>query len=179
MPRQSDGPSFAGDNDRDVSAAGSRGLESLSERELAVTRRALAGLALKTIASELEISPNTAATYLMRARHKLRQTSRWKLTAVLSGPLPTLGDLATASPFAVLSPSDRRLAEHLLAGLSNAEIACQNGTSAKVAARRVARLLRKLGVTNRLDLFSMALKLRAIPSAVRCSKNPGGPNDPR
>jgi DNA-binding CsgD family transcriptional regulator len=179
MPRQSDGPSFVWADDREGSPTGSSGLECLSERELAVTRRAIAGLSLKTIASELEISPNTAATYLMRARRKLRQTSRWKLTAVLSGPLPTLGELAAGSPFAVLSPSDGRLGEQLLAGLSNAEIACQNGTSAKVAARQVAGLLRKLGITTRLEFFSLTLQLRAVPSAAPCNKNPGGRHDQR
>src|SRR5262245_52868931 len=87
--------------------------EHLSAREIAVTGRAIAGQPLKAIAYELKISSNTAATYLTRARRKLGLTSRWKLAALLSGPLPRSGDLASLGPFAALTPSELALGEML------------------------------------------------------------------
>jgi DNA-binding NarL/FixJ family response regulator len=135
-----------------------RDLGDLSRRELEVARRAAAGLALKVIAFELEISPSTAATYLVRARHKLRQASRWKLAVLLSGPLPKFTDLVPDGGWAHLAPSDIALGDLLLAGLSNGEIARQLCVNSKRAGHKVARLLSRLGLKTRNDLISVALR---------------------
>jgi DNA-binding NarL/FixJ family response regulator len=52
----------------------------------------------------------------------------------------------------VLSSSERAVALAVLAGLSNAAIARQRGTSVRTVANQVAAIFRKLGVSSRSEL---------------------------
>jgi DNA-binding CsgD family transcriptional regulator len=55
-----------------------------------------------------------------------------------------------------LTPAESEVARHLLAGLSNAEIAAARGSSSRTVANLVARVFRKLGVRSRLELVAFA-----------------------
>ncbi len=80
------------------------------------------------------------------------------------GPLPEFPEL-TARWGIVLSQSERKLGDMLLKGASNADIARAIGRSNKVAARLVGRLLRKLNVGTRWELFDRAVINRDGTSA--------------
>jgi DNA-binding NarL/FixJ family response regulator len=127
----------------------------LSPRELAVASSVVAGLALKTIASQLDISVQATSTYLTRARRKFGQPSRWKMVALLRGPFRALRELASDRA-GELTPAELDLGELLLRGLSNAEIAQAANISNKLAGRRMSRLFRKLQIATRTDLFDLA-----------------------
>ena len=127
----------------------------LSPRELAVASSVVAGLALKTIAAQLDISVQATSTYLTRARRKLGQPSRWKMVALLCGPLCPLRELA-GDRAGELTPAEVDLGERLLRGLSNAEIAHGASITNKLAGRWVSRLFRKLGIATRSELFDLA-----------------------
>jgi DNA-binding NarL/FixJ family response regulator len=137
------------------SGDGRGAIECLSVRERAVVKKVTEGLALKVIAHELNISPYTAATYLARARRKLQQSSRWKLAVAVSGPLPPFRDLARRGGSHKLAASELVLGEHILSGLSNAEIAKTMKMTERAAARHVERLLRKVGLRTRGDLIAL------------------------
>ncbi len=143
----------------------------LSARELAVARLAVRGVPLKCIGAELGISVFTAATYLARVRRKVGQKSRWKLAASLSLRLPTFSELLDGRQVQRLDGAAIRIGDALLAGCSNKEIAAREMISPAVAARRVACVLRALGVRTRADLISLASKQIQLP----CSKNPALP----
>ncbi|HVV53579.1 MAG TPA: LuxR C-terminal-related transcriptional regulator [Polyangia bacterium] len=142
----------------------SQPVDDLSPRELAVVTRVTSGVLLKAIGAELEISIQAASTYLARAQRKLRQPSRWRMAVFVRGPLPELPEL-TARWGIVLSQSERKLGDMLLKGASNADIARAIGRSNKVAARLVGRLLRKLNVGTRWELFDRAVINRDGTSA--------------
>lgn len=55
-----------------------------------------------------------------------------------------------------LSPAEREVAELVLTGLSNAEIAKRRGRSRRTVANQVAALFKKLGVESRAGLVARA-----------------------
>jgi DNA-binding CsgD family transcriptional regulator len=132
---------------------------NLSPRERVVVIRVTRGLLLKEIASELDISVYTVATHLARARRKLSQGSRWKLSVCVCGTLPSFRELLRPRTLTGLGPQDLQLGQLLLAGLSNAEIARRRGTNARQVANHVARLLRKIGARGRTALISRAARV--------------------
>jgi DNA-binding NarL/FixJ family response regulator len=127
----------------------------LSPRELAVATSVVAGLALKTIAAQLDISVQATSTYLTRAQRKLGQPSRWRMAAALYAPLPGFAQL-TVEWRIELTQDELDLGGMILGGLSNADIGRALGTSNKAAGRLVGRLLRKLNVATRPELFDVA-----------------------
>ena len=127
----------------------------------------MSGVPLKCIASELGLSIYTAATYLARVRHKLGQTSCWKLAIHLLGPLASFRELCAAYGKVRLAPAAMRIGEAVLAGMSNSEIAAQENTSAGAAAREVARVLKAVGLRTRADLIRMALRPVSRPKQRR------------
>jgi len=129
----------------------------LSDRELAVATRVADGVPLKTIAAQLEISVQATSTYLTRAQRKLGQPSRWRMAALLRGPLPAFAGVVARWKIE-LSPAELDLGEMLLNGLSNADIARVTGTSNKLVGRLIARLLRKLELGSRGELFDLAAR---------------------
>ena len=135
------------------------GQGGLSPRELAVATRVVAGLPLKTIAGQLNISVQATSTYLTRAQRKLGQPSRWKMAALLRAPL--IGFPALAAEWGIeLARDELDLGDMILKGLSNAEIARVAGTTSRLAGRAVGRLLRKLNVATRCELFDLAASHR-------------------
>jgi DNA-binding CsgD family transcriptional regulator len=68
--------------------------------------------------------------------------------AVLTFTLP--GDSAIS-----LSSAESDVAQHILAGRSNSEIAALRRCSARTVANQVASLFRKLGVRSRLELVAL------------------------
>jgi len=132
-----------------------------------VARLAVSGVPLKCIASELGLSIYTAATYLARVRHKLGQTSRWKLAVHLLGPLASFRELCEAYGKVELAAAAMRVGEAVLIGRSNSEIAAQENLSTGAAAREVARVLKALGLRTRADLIRMALRPASRPKVQR------------
>jgi DNA-binding CsgD family transcriptional regulator len=53
---------------------------------------------------------------------------------------------------ASLRPAEREIAELLVAGCSNAEIAQRRGTSPRTVANQIARIFETLGVSSRVQL---------------------------
>jgi DNA-binding NarL/FixJ family response regulator len=53
-----------------------------------------------------------------------------------------------------LSPSEREVLEHLARGSSNAEIARARGVALRTVANQVAAILRKVGVSSRIELIA-------------------------
>jgi DNA-binding CsgD family transcriptional regulator len=56
---------------------------------------------------------------------------------------------------APLSPAEVAVAQLLLAGKSNASIACARGTSVRTVANQVANIFKKLDVTSRSELCAL------------------------
>ena len=131
----------------------------LSPRELAIVEYARDGLSLKEIAAELGISPNTASTYLCRARQKLGSSSRWRLAALLLGG-PTTFASVFGQRYLELSATEAALGDQLLQGLSDIEVARLLNVSKNSASRGIARLLKKAGVNTRAALFARARNLQ-------------------
>jgi DNA-binding CsgD family transcriptional regulator len=79
------------------------------------------------------------------------------------GPALPRGDLAgralSAETTAVLSERERRIAELLVLGLSNREIADTLVVSPETVKSHVARILRKLGAANRVEAVSRLLRV--------------------
>jgi DNA-binding NarL/FixJ family response regulator len=69
--------------------------------------------------------------------------------AVLSFPL---GEDSAST----LTPTESEVALHVLAGLSNAQIAALRGSARSTVANQVACVFRKLGVRSRLELVAFA-----------------------
>ena len=62
---------------------------------------------------------------------------------------------AAGSSDVPLTAAERSVLEGMLAGLSNAEIAEQRGSSVRTVANQVASVFRKLGVTSRSELAAL------------------------
>jgi DNA-binding CsgD family transcriptional regulator len=62
---------------------------------------------------------------------------------------------------ATLSPAEREVAELVLGGLSNAEIAAQRGTALRTVANQIAVIFAKLGVGSRAELVVLLADQRA------------------
>jgi DNA-binding NarL/FixJ family response regulator len=131
------------------------GSGQLSPRELAVSTAVVAGVALKTVAAQLGISVQATSTYLTRAQRKLGQPSRWKMAALLRGPLLSFREIA-GDRSGDFTAAEIDLGELVLKGLSNADIARMGQISTKAASRFVGRLFRKLRVATRAELFDLA-----------------------
>ena len=55
-----------------------------------------------------------------------------------------------------LTPAEREVAEGVLAGCSNAQIASLRGTSASTVVNQLSAVYRKLGVASRFELIALA-----------------------
>jgi DNA-binding NarL/FixJ family response regulator len=131
----------------------------LSPRELAIVEYVRDGRSLKEIAAELGISPNTASTYLCRARQKHGSSSRWRLAALLLGG-PTTFATVFGPRYVEFSSEEAALGDQLLQGLSDIEVARLLNISKISASRVIARLLKKAGVSTRTALFARARNLQ-------------------
>lgn len=139
----------------------------LTPREEHVTTLAALGRANKEIAFELGISQSTVATLLAGALGKLGLESRtllplfwrdlhghaWVVTHA-DAALIALSHPGEAADVSMLTPAERAVADGLLRGLSDREIARARNCSRHTVANHVSAIYRKLGVRSRMELAS-------------------------
>jgi len=145
----------------------------LTPREAQVVCYASLGHANKLIAYELGIELSTVATHLAAAQVKLGATSRLaliELVRTLREQAPGRGDAHAfqvgGETFAVtsrrletwegLSSAQTEIANCLMRGMSNVEIAEARGTSVQTVANQITALYRRLGVNSRSELAGLA-----------------------
>jgi DNA-binding NarL/FixJ family response regulator len=140
----------------------------LSSRERQVAEFLGLGQSTKAIAYGLGISEAAVTTHVTTARQKLGLRSRAELAAFFqpSGVCARLAEavvggerfLIGSRPLfdnpavARLTPSEREVADHLLCGSTNKDIAQRRGTSARTIANQVQAIFRKLQVQSRVEL---------------------------
>jgi DNA-binding CsgD family transcriptional regulator len=149
---------------------------ALSAREREVAAQAAAGASLKIIASALGVGVPTVATYLRRAKSKLRAGSRAELARAMAGE-----QTAVAAPVAelsvggalfrllpaplapprrwsrVLSRTEVTISMAVVHGMRNAEIARARGTSVRTVAAQVSTIMLKVAVASRAELIARAV----------------------
>lgn len=127
------------------------GVHVLSDRELEVASMAAEGFTSRVIAQVLSLSERTVQGHLRRAMKALDVGSRAALPAALAA--------MTAAPPPSLPPLTARQAEvadHVRAGLSNAEIAAAMGISVKTVEKHVAMIFDRWGVSSRTAVARLA-----------------------
>jgi len=139
-------------------------LSSLSPRERAVAEQAALGTPLKLIADRLDVSQNAVASYLYRAKKKLMLRSRGTLQKMVVGS-PVLPDVRAALSL-FLTSAERQVAEAMLAGASNADIAKTRRVSQKTVANQVAAVFHKLHIGSRFELLPRVI--------IACNENTYG-----
>jgi DNA-binding NarL/FixJ family response regulator len=146
----------------------------LTAREEGVTTLAAVGRSNKEISADLGIAEADAAALLTTALAKLGLASRTSLPIFwrdLQGrawavsdseaSLVALSRQSDPQGLAPLSASERAVANGLLAGLSEADIARARNSSRRAVAKHAATLFHKLGVHSRAELAS---KCAMLPS---------------
>jgi DNA-binding NarL/FixJ family response regulator len=128
-------------------------LKLLSPRELMVVTQTAAGTPLKIVADRLSISVQAVSTYLGRARTKLGHTSRVGLAEIILGGRRSLDDFRSALA-TQLTSAELAVAETIVQGKSNADIALARGTSVRTVENQVSQLLSKLHVGSRAGLIA-------------------------
>ena len=132
-------------------------LRRLSAREAAVIEQSVLGTPLKLIAAQLNVSDFAVASYLSRAKRKLSVRSRTALQkAIIGNPTPLE---VRAALSVLLTAAEVIVAESMLSGSSNAEIATQRGTSVRTVENQIARLFHKLGIRSRFELLPRAINM--------------------
>lgn len=148
----------------------------LTPREERVTTLAAIGRANKEIAFELGVSQSTVATLLATSLGKLGLESRtllplfwrdlhghaWAVTDEQAA-LIALSPADGATDISALTPAERAVADGLLRGLSDREIAGARNCSRHTVAKHVTAIYRKLGVRSRIEL---ACQLSRRPAEV-------------
>jgi DNA-binding CsgD family transcriptional regulator len=141
---------------------------TMSERELQCASYAALGHSNKMIAYSLGLTTSTVATHLANAQRKLGVRSRVELIELVralrwSTP-PSIsqhevGDLVFATigveapeGLARLSQAERVIAQHVLRGLSDKQIARARGTSPRTIANQLRRIFEEFGVNTRAEL---------------------------
>ena len=167
--------SFTSDRKRYVvareNAPSLRDPRALNERERQVVTFAAAGEANKLVAYRLGLATSTVATHLTSASRKLGIRNRSELARLhavntsaaevekleLGGEkLAALLLPVAAAPLALarLTGAERAVAEGILEGASNAQLAARRSTSVRTIANQVASVLLKLGLRSRTELVS-------------------------
>lgn len=96
-----------------------------------------------------------AATMRFRAYfHRLQDPGRFMLCFLVPTCRDTPGDFYARSGLTI---PERRVADHLLSGMTNRAIALRLGRSVETVRRHVARILRKCDVPNRTTFVARAL----------------------
>lgn len=127
----------------------------LSPREHLVATEVARGTPLKVVAVNMDISLSAAASYLQRARLKLGARSRAALQWRMSNSVRIVNVRPLLS--SLLSPAELFIAEEILKGRCNSEIAQRRGTSIRTIATQIAHLLRKLQIRSRHELFPLVM----------------------
>jgi DNA-binding NarL/FixJ family response regulator len=127
----------------------------LSPREHLVATEVARGTPLKVVAANMDISLSAAASYFQRARIKLGAPSRAALQRCLSNGARIVNVRPLLSP--LLSPAELFIAEEILKGRCNGEIAQRRGTSVRTIATQIAHLFRKLQIRSRHELFPLVI----------------------
>jgi DNA-binding NarL/FixJ family response regulator len=149
----------------------------LTPREERVTTLAAVGRANKEIAFELGVSQSTVATLLAAALAKLGLESRtllplfwqdlhghaWAVTDT-EAALIALSRPEGTTDISALTPAERAVADGLLRGLSDRQIARARSCSRHTVAKQVTAIYRKLGVRSRIELASQLSRHAADPS---------------
>lgn len=135
---------------------------ALTKHESAVLRYVALGASNKEIAFTLGLPVGSIGTAVSQLLRKLGCHRRTELVALAKiDDAKRLGDddLAILSIPArngaklnALSPAEREVAEQLVRGASNADIALARQTSAHTIANQIRRIFKKLGVQSRADL---------------------------
>jgi DNA-binding NarL/FixJ family response regulator len=159
-----------------VRRATERRTSRLTPRELQVASLAAAGLSNKAMAFDLGLSVSTVSVYLMKAAEKLGASTRVELIKAFRprgrhGPLVAFAAphtlrawcVGSATHLVVHSTKERPLpsgltsaelavAQAILEGCTNEEIARVRTTSTRTIANQVASIFRKLGIGSRGEL---------------------------
>jgi len=150
----------------------------LAAREREVVELAARGETNRRIGMALGIAVGTVAGQLSRALAKLGLSDRNDLVRSWTGqqqeqvfsirvrqaellvsvrPLPKLTEMPSAQ---ALTPSEQAVAELVVAGCSNAQVAQERGVSERTVANQVASVFRKLDVHSRAELASWVVGAR-------------------
>ena len=97
----------------------------------------------------------------VRSAHAGRATLAPEATQALVRAVQSGGD--PARPDADLTPREREVLALLVEGLSNPEIAARLSVSRSTAAGHVSNILGKLGVSNRAEAVSLAIRSKLVP----------------
>ncbi|MBS1149735.1 MAG: hypothetical protein H6Q89_1433 [Myxococcaceae bacterium] len=167
--------SFTSDQKRYVvarqNAPSLRDPRALSERERQVVAFAASGEHNKLIAYRLGLATSSVATHLANASRKLKIRSRSELarlhavnnSAAEVRKLEVGGEALAALVLPVnearfdraqVTQAEREVAEGILEGASNAQIASRRKTSVRTVANQVASILRKFAVGSRTELVA-------------------------
>lgn len=80
--------------------------------------------------------------------------------AIITDPeFSTIVNIEAVSQAFKLSATEKRVSEHIISGLSNTEIAEENGCSSETVKTHVKSIFTKTGCKNRIELVNMAHKL--------------------
>lgn len=127
-----------------------------------MSRYVALGYANKLIAAELSVSLDSVATYIRRARQKLRASSRAQLISLAASAAPP-----PSEPFSptvaqqlarldvALTPAERTVAEGLLIGRTYRQIAGERNRSPRTVATQARSVFAKLGVCSRSELTAL------------------------
>ena len=142
----------------------------LTELERTIVEGAAAGVVLKVLALDLDLSEARVSTVLKGALRKLRISSAIELSLIASSSrfislhddvlgkhIVSAFDLRGSIPDALmaLTPAERAVTADLLRGLSNREIAARRNRSARTVANQVAAILQKMKAPSRRALAAM------------------------
>ncbi|MGE0784237.1 MAG: LuxR C-terminal-related transcriptional regulator [Sandaracinaceae bacterium] len=138
----------------------------LTQREAAIAQALGDGSTLKEIAYDVGVSVSAITKAATRARTKLGLRTLGELAAFFAPAtrlraheLDVAGERFLVTPIApseaaleILSPAEREIAERVIRGDSNRQIADSRGTSPRTVANQLQRIFHKLGVGSRTEL---------------------------
>lgn len=138
---------------------------SVDNVETIVLELTLRGFSLKQVAMELGISNGLACRIRQRALYKLNLSNVCQfVVACAAGNLPEFGTPRTQAQtraVASMTPAERDVADWVLLGHSNADIARQRGTTQRTVANQLTTLFRKLSINSRIELVLLLVSGRA------------------
>jgi DNA-binding NarL/FixJ family response regulator len=138
---------------RRLPPAASSGWDGLSTREREVAMLLAEGHTNAEVARALFLSENTVRIHVSRVLHAFGVPSRSGVAAALAGP--------AQHPAPELTPRQRQVVEHLVAGRSNRQISESLGIGVTTVEKHVAAILRQWQVGSRAAIVRLALGERA------------------
>jgi DNA-binding CsgD family transcriptional regulator len=133
--------------------------------ETIVLELTLRGYSLKQVAMELGVSNGLACRIRQRALGKLNLGNVCEfVVACAAGNLPEFGtpvSHAQTRAVATMTPAERDVADRVLLGHSNADIARQRGTTERTVANQLTTLFRKLSINSRIELVLLLVSRHA------------------